>query len=115
MSRSRARFLVCLGIMLAGLATASAGPREERGRSDFDRTHVFTAASVWEVPVGKGRRFFNNAPGFVNTILGGWTINTIYTRMSGEPFAVRSGAFTSNGSHEGRAGVQAPVTAQLQE
>jgi len=89
--------------------------REERGRSDFDRTHVFTAASVWEVPVGKGRRFFNDAPGIVNTILGGWTINTIYTQMSGEPFAVRSGAFTSNGSHEGRAGVQAPVKAQLQE
>ena len=35
MSRSRARFLVCLGIMLAGLATASAGPREERGRSNL--------------------------------------------------------------------------------
>ncbi|PWT94104.1 MAG: TonB-dependent receptor, partial [Blastocatellia bacterium] len=50
----------------------------------------------------------------VNQILGGWTINTIYTQMSGEPFAVRSGAFTSNGSHEGRAGVQAPVKADLQ-
>jgi hypothetical protein len=81
----------------------------------FDRTHVFTGASVWEVPVGKGRRFLTNASGVVNQILGGWTINTIYTQMSGEPFAVRSGAFTSNGSHEGRAGVQAPVKAQLQE
>jgi carboxypeptidase family protein/TonB-dependent receptor-like protein len=89
--------------------------REERARSDFDRTHVFTAASVWEVPVGRGRRFFGNANGFVNQILGGWTINTIYTQMSGEPFAVRSGSFTSNGSHEGRAGVQAPVKAELQE
>ena len=35
--------------------------------------------------------------------------------MTGEPFAVRSGAFTSNGSHEGRAGVQQPVNAELQE
>ncbi len=89
--------------------------REERARSDFDRTHVFTGASVWEVPVGKGQRFLNSASGIVNQLLGGWTINTIYTHMTGEPFAVRSGAFTSNGSHEGRAGVQAPVTAQLQE
>jgi hypothetical protein len=89
--------------------------REERGRSDFDRTHVFTGASVWEVPVGKGRKYLSNAPGFVNHLLGGWSINTIYTHMSGEPFAVRSGSFTSNGSHEGRAGVQAPVKAQLQE
>src|SRR5438046_3574420 len=34
--------------------------REERARSDFDRTHVFTGASVWEVPVGRGRRFLNS-------------------------------------------------------
>jgi hypothetical protein len=34
--------------------------------------------------------------------------------MTGEPFAVRSGSFTANGNHESRAGVQAPVTAQLQ-
>ncbi len=89
--------------------------REERARSDFDRTHAFTAASVWEVPVGRGRKYFSNASGVVNQLLGGWSINTIYTHMSGEPFAVRSGAFTSNGSHESRAGVQAPVRAQLQE
>jgi hypothetical protein len=89
--------------------------REERARSDFDRTHVFTGASTWEIPVGKGRRFLSNSSGIVNQVLGGWTINTIYTQMSGEPFAVRSGAFTSNGSHEGRAGIQAPVQVQLQE
>lgn len=88
--------------------------REERGRSDFDRTHVLTAASVWEVPFGRGRKFLNSSPGVVNQILGGWTINAIYTFMTGEPFAVRSGAFTSNGSHESRAGVQNYVPATLQ-
>jgi hypothetical protein len=88
--------------------------REERARSDFDRTHVFTGASVWELPVGRGRRFLDSG-GLVNQIFGNWTVNTIFTYMTGEPFAVRSGAFTSNGSHESRAGVQAPVRAQLQE
>jgi hypothetical protein len=88
--------------------------REERARSDFDRTHVLTGASVWELPVGRGKKFLNSG-GVVNQVLGGWTINTIFTYMTGEPFAVRSGAFTSNGSHESRAGVQAPVSAQLQE
>lgn len=88
--------------------------REERGRSDFDRTHVLTAASVWDVPVGRGRAYLGNSSGLVNQLLGGWSINTIYTFMTGEPFAVRSGAFTSNGSHEGRAGVQGPVKAELQ-
>jgi len=88
--------------------------RNERARSDFDRTHVLTAATVWELPFGRGKRFFKSSPGVVNQVLGGWTVNTIYTFMTGEPFAVRSGAFTSNGSHESRAGVQAPVQAQLQ-
>jgi hypothetical protein len=89
--------------------------REERGRSDFDRTHVIQAASVWEVPVGKGRHFLGSSHGVVNQIVGGWTINSIYTFMSGEPFAVRSGSFTANGNHESRAGVQQPVKAKLQE
>ena len=88
--------------------------RAERARSDFDRTHILQAASVWEIPLGKGRRFLGNSHGVVNQVLGGWTLNSIYTFMSGEPFAVRSGAFTSNGSHESRAGVQLPVKAQLQ-
>ncbi|MEP6921769.1 MAG: TonB-dependent receptor [bacterium] len=88
--------------------------REERARSDFDRTQVLQVASVWELPVGKGRRFLGSSSGIVNQILGGWTINSIYTFMTGEPFAVRSGSFTANGNHESRAGVQLPVQAQLQ-
>jgi hypothetical protein len=86
----------------------------ERGRSDFDRTQVLQAASVWELPVGRGKRFLRSSPGVVNHLLGGWTINSIYTFQTGEPFAVRSGSFTANGNHESRAGVQAPVRAQLQ-
>jgi hypothetical protein len=89
--------------------------REERARSDFDRTQVLQAASVWELPVGRGRRFLGSSHGIVNHIFGGWTINSIYTFQTGEPFAVRSGAFTANGSHESRAGVQIPVQPQLQE
>src|SRR4030095_16015667 len=89
--------------------------REERARSDFDRTHVFTGASVWELPVGRGRRYLSSSGGVVNQIFGGWSINTIFNYMTGEPFAVRSGAFTSNGSHESRAGVQGPIKVNLQE
>ncbi len=89
--------------------------RNERARSDFDRTQVLQAASVWEVPLGKGRRYLKSSKGVVNQVLGGWTINSIFTFQTGEPFAVRSGAFTSNGSHESRAGVQQPVKAVLQE
>lgn len=89
--------------------------REERGRSDFDRTHSLQAASVWELPVGRGRRFLGSSGGVVNQILGGWTVNSIFSFMSGEPFAVRSGSFTANGNHESRASVVDPnIRASLQ-
>ncbi len=89
--------------------------REERARSDFDRTHAFQAASVWELPVGRGRRFLSSSGGIVNQVLGGWAINSIFTYMTGEPFAVRSGSFTANGNHESRAAVLDPnIRANLQ-
>lgn len=89
--------------------------RIERARSDFDRRHVFNVGSVWELPVGRGRRFLGGSGGVVNNILGGWSINSIFTAMSGEPFSVTSGARTSNNAHVSRADVIAPVQANLRK
>src|SRR5712692_3647106 len=96
--------------------------RDERGRSDFDRTQVVQAASVWELPVGRGKRFLRSSHGFVNHILGDSTINSIFTFMTGGPFSVHSGGEsssspggrTANGGHVARAIVQRPISAQLQ-
>jgi hypothetical protein len=89
--------------------------RGERGRSDFDKTHVLLFNGIWDVPFGKGRTFGANVHGIVNQVLGGWSFNWISTYMSGEAFTVRSGVRTSNYSHESRAEfVGAPVEAQVQ-
>lgn len=89
--------------------------RQERGRSDFDRTHLFTTSSVYELPFGKGRKYLSSPNGLVNHIIGNWSFNTIFYAMSGEPFAVRSGVRTANGSHESRAAiVDLNARAQLQ-
>ncbi len=77
--------------------------RLERARSDFDRRHVLTSHWIYEMPFGKGKRHANSLPGALNHVVGGWTLNGIYTFMSGEPFSVRSGVRTSNYSHESRA------------
>jgi Carboxypeptidase regulatory-like domain/TonB-dependent Receptor Plug Domain len=90
--------------------------REERARSDFDRRQVFTTAAAYELPVGRGKRFFSDAPGIVNQVFGGWSINGIFTAMTGEPFAIRSGQRTSNSGHESRAVVLDPnIRPHLQE
>jgi hypothetical protein len=89
--------------------------RQERGRSDFDRTHLFTTSSVYELPFGKGRKYLSSPSGFVNHIIGNWSVNNIFYAMSGEPFSVRSGVRTANAAHESRAAlVDLNARAQLQ-
>jgi hypothetical protein len=83
--------------------------RNERGLSDFDRTHVFTAQSVYEFPFGKGKRFGGNVSRFTDHFIGGWNVNGLFTGMTGEPFSVRSGIFTSNFSHQSRADLIGPM------
>jgi hypothetical protein len=87
----------------------------ERSRSDFDRRHTFNLSGVWDLPLGKGERFGSNWHPVVNTLLGGWSLNAIYTHMSGEPFSVTSGARTNNAAHVSRAVIVQPVEAKLQD
>ncbi len=66
--------------------------------------------------MGRGKRFWNVSSGALNHIVGGWSINGIYTFMTGEPFSVTSGARTSNNAHVSRALIIDPtIRAQLQE
>jgi hypothetical protein len=42
---------------------------------------------MWEIPLGKGRRWLNGG-GLLSSILGGWQINNMISVMSGVPFTV---------------------------
>jgi hypothetical protein len=77
--------------------------RGERARSDFDRTHVLSITALYELPFGKGKRFGSNVNGFLNAILGGWSVNGISTYQTGEPFSVMSGVYTASNQHTSRA------------
>lgn len=94
--------------------TNSRNWRGERARSDFDRTHVLTGSGVWELPFGQGK-WLDAKNGFVNAVVGGWSVNSIYTFMTGEPFSVTSGIRTANFSHVSRAAIVKPVEAKLQD
>lgn len=59
-----------------------------RGREDFDRTHNFVLAQVYELPFGKGKRFYTNASRAVNYVVGGWQFNSTTYIQSGLPFNV---------------------------
>jgi hypothetical protein len=50
--------------------------RANRGVSDFDRTHRFSASYVWELPLGKGK------------LLNGWQVSGFAQIQSGSPFSI---------------------------
>ena len=54
----------------------------------FDSTHVLSAYANYELPFGHGKKFLNSAPGVVNQIAGGWSINPILSLHTGFPLAL---------------------------
>jgi hypothetical protein len=59
-----------------------------RGREDTDRTHVFVLTEVYELPFGRGQRFFHDVSRGLDYAVGGWQFNSTTTISSGVPFNV---------------------------
>ena len=68
--------------------------RADRGRSDFDQRRVSVLTWIYELPVGKGKRFMNTNNPVLQSIFGGWQLQGFNSNQSGEPFSVTSGANT---------------------
>ena len=62
--------------------------RADRGSSDFDVRHRFTGSVVYELPLGRGKRYLSNAGALANGLMGGWSVNAIVTFMTGNYFTV---------------------------
>ena len=74
----------------------------EKRRISDDITHVIKANAVYELPFGAGQRFLNSG-GFIDKILGGWSVNGIFRWQSGEPISIVSARGTLN--RRGRSGI----------
>jgi hypothetical protein len=59
----------------------------DRGPSGFDLTHVLSVNAVYELPIGKGKRFQTNNK-VADFIIGNWQINSIFSARSGLPYQV---------------------------
>ncbi|HEX4809502.1 MAG TPA: carboxypeptidase regulatory-like domain-containing protein [Bryobacteraceae bacterium] len=60
----------------------------EKSIGEFDVTHDFKAGFVYDIPVGKGRRYLTHGP--ASWILGNWGVNGVLTYASGLPIALTS-------------------------
>jgi hypothetical protein len=57
-----------------------------RGPTDEDRKHLIFFSEVWDIPVGRGKKFLGDTSRVTDLILGGWQVNTVTTWASGLPF-----------------------------
>ena len=60
--------------------------KNDRGLSSFDVKHAFNSTFTYDLPFGKGRHFFKDAPWYVNGPLGGWTVTGIFRVIGGNPY-----------------------------
>jgi hypothetical protein len=56
-----------------------------RGPAATDFRHNVTISSLYELPVGRGKRFGGSMPAAADAILGGWQMNGIYVFRTGVP------------------------------
>jgi hypothetical protein len=62
-----------------------------RGPSGFDLRHTLSVNTVYQIPVGHGKRF-STKNSVLDYVLGNWQLNNIFTARSGVPFNVYFGA-----------------------
>lgn len=62
---------------------------EPYATSRLDYPHVFSFATIYELPFGRGRQYGGDMHRALDAIVGGWQINSIFRAQSGSAFDVR--------------------------
>lgn len=68
--------------------------RADKGPDALDIRHRFTWSSVYDLPLGRGRKWLNHGP--LAQVIGGWSLGAISTIQSGAPFTVTTQTNTTN-------------------
>lgn len=63
-------------------------PEVNYGRADFERTHNFVFSQLYELPIGRGKKFLSDIGRVANAFLGGWQFNSNTTIQSGFHFNI---------------------------
>ena len=62
-------------------------PKFAYGPNPFNRNQVFVVSAIYDLPVGKGKRFLGNAGRVTDLLLGGWQASNTLTYGTGLPFS----------------------------
>jgi hypothetical protein len=89
-------------------------PQQRWSVSDYDSTHIVNFFAVWDVPVGRGRKFLTNSHRAVDLVLGGWQLAPTWSQSSATPFSVGNGRnWPTNWNITGNATQVGPVSTSI--
>jgi hypothetical protein len=74
------------------------GPRFDWGLADFDIRQVVHLSGGYQLPFGKGKMFLGGASRLEDSVVGGWSINTIATLEGGQPLSLSCPSSTTTGT-----------------
>jgi hypothetical protein len=83
------------------------------GPTLFDLRQVLHASGTYDLPFGSGKMFLNQS-GWVDKVVGGWTLGTIFSYETGFPFALSGGYRTYNDYADGGVVLNGVTLSQLQ-
>ncbi|MFN0141714.1 MAG: carboxypeptidase regulatory-like domain-containing protein, partial [Pyrinomonadaceae bacterium] len=61
--------------------------QDSYGLSDFDAKHVINANFLFDLPVGKGKKFFGGVSSLTDAFVGGWSLRGIFRWNTGQPLS----------------------------
>jgi hypothetical protein len=73
-------------------------PRPEKRVSTIDHPQRIVAAVIYDIPFGRGRAH-NIQSRLLDAVVGGWTLNNVYTWQIGAPLAWENGSSSSPGDY----------------
>ena len=86
---------------------SSYNPAANYGNSNFDQRNALKGTLVYQLPLGKGKRFLNDNP-YLDAVLGGWQTSATMLVHSGQPFTVLTASNNSEADNSGAEPTQYP-------
>jgi len=74
-----------------GLVQNAWFPRQSKGVSDYDATHVFSAFVVYQLPFGQGKALLKSSNRLLNALVGGWQVSGIWHATTGFTTSIGDG------------------------
>jgi hypothetical protein len=72
--------------------------RLDRSLAPQDISQRLAISYIWELPFGKGKRYWSNPPRVLGLMAGGWQLNGITTFQTGQPVVIGNAVATTSGA-----------------